>query len=155
MLFFSVTCLFELLCFLLYAYVFPKLPIVKYYRAKAASEGSKTVGSDLAAAGVKTDQDRQVRLSNHISAYNQCSTSSREGSVDVLILQVEEDPQKHERLSTKQLLMQNIDYAVDIYLIYVLTLSIFPGFLSEDTGAHSLGTWYPVVSFHLALASGI
>lgn len=114
MLFFSVTCLFELLCFLLYAYVFPKLPIVKYYRTKAASEGSMTVGSDLAAAGVKTEQDRQV----------------------------EEDPLKHERLSTKQLLMQNIDYAVDIYLIYVLTLSIFPGFLSEDTGAHSLGTWY-------------
>jgi equilibrative nucleoside transporter 1/2/3 len=66
---------------------------------------------------------------------------SGEWSVDVLILQVEEDPQKHERLSTKQLLVQNIDYAVDIYLIYVLTLSIFPGFLSEDTGAHSLGTW--------------
>jgi equilibrative nucleoside transporter 1/2/3 len=39
-------------------------------------------------------------------------------------------------------LIQNIDYAFDIFLIYVLTLSIFPGFLSEDTGAHSLGTWY-------------
>jgi len=51
-LFFSVSTLFELLCVLLYAFVFPKLPIVKYYRAKAASEGSKTVASDLAAAGV-------------------------------------------------------------------------------------------------------
>jgi equilibrative nucleoside transporter 1/2/3 len=126
---------------------------VKYYRTKAASEGSMTVGSDLAAAGVKTEQDRQVCLSDRTSAYNQCFvTSSGEQSVDVLNLQVEEDPLKHERLSTKQLLMQNIDYAVDIYLIYVLTLSIFPGFLSEDTGAHSLGTWY---CFHLALVSGI
>uniref|UniRef100_A0A453BB67 Major facilitator superfamily (MFS) profile domain-containing protein n=5 Tax=Aegilops tauschii subsp. strangulata TaxID=200361 RepID=A0A453BB67_AEGTS len=117
MLFFSVTCMFELACLLLYAFVFPKLPIVKYYRQKAASEGSKTVGSDLAAAGIKTDQDRQV----------------------------EEDTQKHERLSTKELLMQNIDYALDIFLIYVLTLSIFPGFLSEDTGSHGLGTWYALV----------
>lgn len=41
--------------------------------------------------------------------------------------------------------MQNIDYAFDIFLIYVLTLSIFPGFLSEDTGSHSLGTWYALV----------
>ena len=51
-----------------------------------------------------------------------------------------------ERLSNKELLSQNIDYVVDIFLIYALTLSIFPGFLSEDTGSHSLGTWY-VFSF--------
>ena len=56
-------------------------------------------------------------------------------------LQVEEDPKYLERLSSKQLLLQNIDYAFDLYLIYVLTLSIFPGFLSEDTGSHSLGSW--------------
>lgn len=57
------------------------------------------------------------------------------------MLQVEEDAKPLERLSTKQLLLQNIDYALDLYLIYVLTLSIFPGFLSEDTGTHSLGSW--------------
>ncbi|KAL1562733.1 equilibrative nucleotide transporter 3-like isoform X4 [Salvia divinorum] len=34
-----------------------------------------------------------------------------------------------DRLSNKQLLLQNIDYALDIYLLRVLTLSIFPGFL--------------------------
>ncbi|KAI3911792.1 hypothetical protein MKW92_045210, partial [Papaver armeniacum] len=53
-LFFGISAFFELLCVLLYAYVFPKLPIVKYYRAKAASEGSKTVSADLAAGGMKT-----------------------------------------------------------------------------------------------------
>ena len=42
---------FEFLCILLYAFVFPKLPIVKSFRKKAASEGSKTVAADLAAAG--------------------------------------------------------------------------------------------------------
>jgi equilibrative nucleoside transporter 1/2/3 len=51
---------FEFLCILLYAFVFPKLPIVKYYRAKAASEGSKTVSADLAAAGIQTTANNGV-----------------------------------------------------------------------------------------------
>ena len=50
-LFFSISCFNELLCVLLYTFVFPTLPIVKFYRSKAASEGSKTVAGDLAAAG--------------------------------------------------------------------------------------------------------
>ncbi|EOX99276.1 Major facilitator superfamily protein isoform 2 [Theobroma cacao] len=115
-LFFAISAFFELLCVLLYAYVFPKLPIVKYYRSKAASEGSKTVAADLAAGGIQT------------------------------LPQTAEEDQKHqERLSNKKLLLENIDYALDMFLIYVLTLSIFPGFLSEDTGKHSLGTWYALV----------
>ncbi|KAJ0054591.1 hypothetical protein Pint_02141 [Pistacia integerrima] len=112
--FFTISTFFELLCILLYAYFFPKLPIVKYYRAKAASEGSKTVSADLAAGGIQT-------------------------------LLKEQDEEQFQRLSNKQLLLQNIDYALDMFLIYVLTLSIFPGFLSEDTGSHSLGTWYALV----------
>lgn len=116
-LFFAISSFFELLCVLLYAYAFPKLPVVKFYRAKAASEGSKTVAADLAAGGIQ----------------------SLPGEVD------DEDPQEPERLSNKELLFQNIDYALDIFLIYALTLSILPGFLSEDTGKHSLGTWYALV----------
>ncbi|KAL6856082.1 hypothetical protein ACP4OV_018884 [Aristida adscensionis] len=117
MLFSSISCFFELLCVLLYAFVFPKLPIVKFYRSKAASEGSLTVSADLAAGGIQN-------LSNPKS---------------------EEDPACFDRLSTKQLLLQNIDYALDMFLIYILTLSIFPGFLAEDTGSHSLGSWYALV----------
>jgi equilibrative nucleoside transporter 1/2/3 len=116
-LFFAITCFFELLCLFLYAYVFPKIPIVKQYRMKAASEGSLTVAADLAAGGVK-----------HRSK-----------------IEAEEDPQHLGRLSTKELFLQNIDHAVSLYLIYVLTLSIFPGFLSEDTGTHRLGSWYAIV----------
>ncbi|ESW04613.1 hypothetical protein PHAVU_011G110200 [Phaseolus vulgaris] len=114
--FFVISTFFELLCFLLYAFVFPKLPIVKYYRSKAASEGSKTVSSDLAAGGIQTPSRR-----------------------------VNEDDKRLERKGNKQLLLENIDYALDLFLIYALTLSIFPGFLSEDTGSHSLGTWYSLV----------
>ncbi|KAG6538787.1 hypothetical protein ZIOFF_003915 [Zingiber officinale] len=110
--FFSISCFFELVCVLLYAFVFPKLSVVKYYREKAASEGSMTVSADLAAGGMQKHQVQEV-----------------------------EDPKLIERLSNKQLLLDNIDYAIDLFLIYVLTLSIFPGFLSEDTGSHSLGSW--------------
>ncbi|XP_061346729.1 equilibrative nucleotide transporter 3-like [Gastrolobium bilobum] len=115
-LFFAISTFFELLCVLLYAFVFPKLPIVKYYRSKAASEGSKTVSADLAAGGIQT-----------------------------LPGGGEEYAKEQERKGIKQLLLENIDYALDMFLIYVLTLSIFPGFLSEDTGSHSLGTWYALV----------
>ena len=53
-LFSLISCFFELLCVLLYALVFPKLPIVKFYRSKAASEGSQTVTADLTAGGIKS-----------------------------------------------------------------------------------------------------
>ncbi|KAM1108453.1 hypothetical protein PS2_005076 [Malus domestica] len=44
-----------------------------------------------------------------------------------------------------QIFKQNIDFCLDLFLIYVLTLSIFPGFIYENTGNHQLGTWYPLV----------
>ncbi|GMH15811.1 hypothetical protein Nepgr_017652 [Nepenthes gracilis] len=53
---------------------------------------------------------------------------------------------KHEdRLSLKQLLYQNTDYAMDLFLIYVLTLLIFPGFLYENPRTHHLGSWLSLV----------
>ncbi|KAL7213211.1 hypothetical protein ACSBR2_015837 [Camellia fascicularis] len=117
MLFLAISTFFEFLCILLYAFIFPKLPIVKYYRSKAASEGSKTVSADLAAGGIHTEATQGA-----------------------------EDDDKQQRLSNKQLFNQNIDYALDLYLIYVLTLSIFPGFLYENTGSHhKLGSWYALV----------
>ncbi|KAG8365453.1 hypothetical protein BUALT_Bualt18G0106400 [Buddleja alternifolia] len=114
LLFLAISTFFEFLCIFLYAFVFVKLPIVKHFRKKAASEGSTTVSSDLAAAGIQATETQVVDA-------------------------------KHERLSNKQLLCQNCDYAIDIYLTYVLTLSIFPGFLYENTGQHQLGSWYAVV----------
>ena len=60
----------------------------------------------------------------------------------VFFFQVNEDTKQQKRKGNKQLLLENIDYALDMFLIFALTLSIFPGFLSEDTGSHSLGTWY-------------
>ncbi|CAO1941616.1 unnamed protein product, partial [Urochloa humidicola] len=54
MLFSSISCFFEMLCVLLYAFVFPKFPIVKLYRSRVAFEGSLTVTADLAAGGIKS-----------------------------------------------------------------------------------------------------
>ncbi|KAK6133171.1 hypothetical protein DH2020_033061 [Rehmannia glutinosa] len=108
-LFLGISIFFEFICIFLYACIFSKLPIVKHFRTKAASEGSRTVAADLAAAGVQVD--------------------------DV----------NHERLRNKDLLIQNIDYALAIYLTYALTLSVFPGFLYENTGRHQLGSWYAIV----------
>ncbi|KAI3903516.1 hypothetical protein MKW98_032170 [Papaver atlanticum] len=119
MVFLSIATSFMLLCAVLYAFVFGKLPIVKYHRSKAASEGSKTVAADLVAAGMEVQQ--------------------------IGIADDEEGHKQLERLTTKQLLIQNLDLAMSILLIHVLTLSIFPGFLSEDTGKHSLGSWYASV----------
>jgi len=56
-----------------------------------------------------------------------------------------DDDSKNQRLSNKELLIQNIDHAVNLFLIYVCTLSIFPGFLYENTGQHGLGAWYALV----------
>nr|GMD63286.1 equilibrative nucleotide transporter 3-like [Ipomoea batatas] len=115
-LFLAISALIEFLCIVLYAFVFPKFPIVKYYRSKAASEGLKTVLADLAAAGITTPTQIGDDANNQVG-----------------------------RLSKKELFIKNIDYALDLNLIYVLTLSIFPGFLYENTGTHNLGSWYAIV----------
>ncbi|KAK6918975.1 Equilibrative nucleoside transporter, partial [Dillenia turbinata] len=106
LLFFGISAFFELLCVLLYAYVFPKLPVMKYFRSKAALEGSKTVSA--------------------------------------ILLLTARNPKEYNWLSNKELLLQNFGYALELFLIYVVTLSIFPGFLSEDAGSHSVAmynTW--------------
>lgn len=108
----GISALFELLSIILYVVYFPKLSIVKYYRAKAALEGAK-IATDIQNA--ETNQEVGV-VAN-----------------------------QQELLSHRKLFLQNIDYVFDVVMLYVLTLSIMPGFLYEDTGIHKLGTWYPLV----------
>ena len=60
MLFLAISAFFEFLCVILYVFFFPKLPIVKYYRSKVASEGSKTVSANLAAAGIQVEANQEV-----------------------------------------------------------------------------------------------
>lgn len=58
--FLVISALFELLCLLRYAFVVAKIQVVKYYRSKAASEGSKIVVVDLASTGVKIRENEMV-----------------------------------------------------------------------------------------------
>nr|XP_024368293.1 equilibrative nucleotide transporter 3-like isoform X3 [Physcomitrium patens] len=118
--FFFISAFFEFTCILLYAYVFPRLAFVKYFRTKAASEGSLTVSADLVAVGSTTYRNE---------------TDNQQGMKALMPL---------ERLTTSQLLAKNADYCFIICFCFTLTLSIFPGFLAEDTGKHHLGTWYSV-----------
>lgn len=118
--FFFISAFFELTCIFLYAYVFPRLTCVQYYRSKAASEGSLTVTADLAAVG------------------STAFVNERDKHKGIMALA------PLERLTNTQLLKRNADYCFVILFCYTLTLSIFPGFLAEDTGQHHLGTWYIV-----------
>lgn len=73
--------------------------------------------------------------------------AAMEGSTTVLAdlavvgVQTTNNGTVNDRLSNKELVLKNVDYALDLWLIYVLTLSIFPGFLYENTGTHKLGSW--------------
>ena len=148
--FFAISTFFELLCVLLYSFVFPKLPIVKYYRSKAASEGSKTVSADLAAGGIQIPSGG-VQFLPFLSfpslPFSMCHKmfhiiQDSAYNISNFFFQANQYEKEIDRKGNKKLLLENIDYALDLFLIYALTLSIFPGFLSEDTGSHSLGTWY-------------
>eukprot|EP00256_Glycine_max_P069963 XP_025984558.1 equilibrative nucleotide transporter 3 [Glycine max] len=75
--FFAISTFFELLCVLLYSFVFPKLAIVKYYRSKAASEGSKTVSADLAAGGIQIPSGGVQYALVLIAMYNVCDLIGR------------------------------------------------------------------------------
>ncbi|CAN1172735.1 Equilibrative nucleotide transporter 3 [Linum perenne] len=114
LLFFAISISIELMCILLYAFYLPKLPIVNYYRTKASKEGSKTVTSDLRAAGIRVPENQ---VSHMFKSYLP-------------------------RLSTRELVIENIDYLLDMYFTYSISLSIFPGFISENTSTHGMGTWY-------------
>ena len=136
-----ISTFFEFLCILVYAFLFPKLPIVKYYRLKASTEGSNTVSADLAAGGIHINHG-VYQLYSYLKI--NCSVRRFENPSTLLLLafrQDENEAKLHERLSNKELFFQNIDYAVDLILIFVLSLSIVPGFIYEDTGSHQLHSW--------------
>lgn len=67
--FLAISTFIEFLCVMLYAYVFPKLPIVNYYRQKAALEGSQTVAADLAAAGIQYQSNWVISDSSRITTF--------------------------------------------------------------------------------------
>ncbi|KAG7553036.1 Equilibrative nucleoside transporter [Arabidopsis thaliana x Arabidopsis arenosa] len=86
----------------------------------------------LAMAGALTSAFRLITK----AAFEKSHDGLRKGANDV---------SKNQRLNNKELLLETVDYVVNLFLIYVLTLSILPGFLYENTGQHGLGSWYALV----------
>jgi len=128
--FFAISTFFELLCVLLYSFVFPKLPIVKYYRSKAASEGSKTVSADLAAGGIQIPSGG-VQFLPFLSfpslPFSMCHKmfhiiQDSAYNISNFFFQANQYEKEIDRKGNKKLLLENIDYALDLFLIYALTL---------------------------------
>lgn len=135
-LFSSISCFFELLCVLLYAFVFPKLQIVKFYRSKAASEGSLTVAADLAAGGIKGHPYSLVCIWVTEILSIEKHSHSAESMIDW----------SDRRTSSRTIKQQAVavsEHGLCCRLIPDICPDIvdFPGFLAEDTGSHSLGSW--------------
>ncbi|BBN10216.1 hypothetical protein MPTK1_5g01910 [Marchantia polymorpha subsp. ruderalis] len=115
--FLGLAALIEIIGFLLYIFVFPRIESVRKYREKAFLQGSKAV-ADAVAPTVADSEKTTVQGVEYREA---------------------------ERKTVKQLMIETWDFNLALVLIYTLSLSIFPGFLYEDTGKHKLGSWYALV----------
>ncbi|PWA43682.1 equilibrative nucleotide transporter 3 [Artemisia annua] len=69
--FLAISIFFEFQCTFLYAFIFPNIPIVKYYRAKAAREGSEIVTSNLSIVGAEIKFDQHGSLALPLSCSRQ------------------------------------------------------------------------------------
>ncbi|CAM6129404.1 unnamed protein product [Calypogeia fissa] len=118
--FFAMSAVVHLVGIFLYAIVFSRLEGVKTYRQKAVAQESKTVGV------VTIVNDVEL---GHESGRN---VASEKSNLD-------------REWSKMDLLFENWDYVLDAVVLYAVTFSINPGFLYENTGSHTLGTWYPLI----------
>ncbi|XP_024364887.1 equilibrative nucleotide transporter 3 [Physcomitrium patens] len=82
-----------------------------------------------------------------ISAKNQGARTVKD-DLDAAGLEADRDGEPGKpptRLTVRQLGVRIWDYLIGQIILYMVSLSIFPGFLYEDTGTHDLGSWYALV----------
>lgn len=128
-LYFVVCVAFMAICLIAFNSV-GKLPVMRYYqdvvyRAKMSRGSSALLGQDVGNDESETEHVARVVLSDVKG-----DRALKEGSEHVSFLQV---VGKVKWLGSALL------------LIYVVTLAIFPGFLTEDVKSDSLGDWYPIM----------
>eukprot|EP01025_Chloroclados_australasicus_P061182 TRINITY_DN799_c0_g3_i6.p1 TRINITY_DN799_c0_g3~~TRINITY_DN799_c0_g3_i6.p1 ORF type:complete len:435 (+),score=37.55 TRINITY_DN799_c0_g3_i6:132-1436(+) len=115
MLYFSISVLFTFLCVILFTFYLPNIPYIK--------QASRRIDSV------------EFVLERHPIGEHE--------SVDVV---VNNSKLKNSRtFEYFQVLRKIWREALTNVLIYVITLSIFPGFLTEDIESKALGSWYPVL----------
>ena len=121
-LYFSVAMAFCLFCIFVQFYL-PRLPFYRYYLYSTSSEHQDggCNGTDL--------EYEHVKL-----------TGTGEGG---------EAKKEHEGFgeisSLGMIFKQTWHMAMGLFLVYAVTLSIFPGFLAEDVESAAMGDWYPIL----------
>eukprot|EP00775_Hariotina_reticulata_P011647 gene11647-11792_t len=125
--YFALSGVICLLCFFVYHSVLPRLGVVRYY--KTAAKGHKAI---------ELSPQPSLTLDN-----------TDEDPGHLVVLQGPDDQygsgSKRARLTWQHVAAEAWESAVALFLLYAVTLSIFPGVLAEDLKSDLLGDWYGVV----------
>lgn len=164
--YFLVTVAVSLGCMALYGWGVPRLAVVKHYRSKKIEEGAhalptvelaspKPVASprsprrSTSAAGAASP--RSLTAAGATSFAERVRSLSPTGSIKLPhAVEVLSQPLAPETLPPPTLggvWRARWMSIIAMFSIYVVTLSIFPGFLAEDVKNIALGSWYPVILF--------
>jgi equilibrative nucleoside transporter 1/2/3 len=123
--YFIVTAVFLLLCFVSYNLVY-KLPIMLHYNSVKIGAMESTLSNgphDASELGLKTDA---TEISLITTGDSELTNFARPVSYWHVWSQIQW-------------------LAASVALIYVVTMSIFPGYITEDVHSEFLGDWYPVL----------
>ncbi|CAM6129109.1 unnamed protein product [Calypogeia fissa] len=125
--YFAVSAAFLAFCLVAFNWVH-KLPVMVHYQKENARR-LKTPLTNAETEPLTSPQD----LEGDVSASDSLGFPSLGGGII------------EDKGSFKHVLGQLKWFAGSMILIYIITLSIFPGFVSEDVHSASLGDWYPVI----------
>ncbi|KAJ7530633.1 hypothetical protein O6H91_14G011700 [Diphasiastrum complanatum] len=127
-LYFGVSGAFVVIC-IVFNNLVDRLPVIRYYNQL------KLKSLDLAPL-----LKREEKVENGLEKHNQSSYSAEEAAVVDLSL-----PNLTNPVSYLHVFKQIQALAIALASIYVVTLSIFPGFITEDVHSTALGDWYPIL----------
>lgn len=118
-LYFAVTAIFMLICLISYNMVY-KLPIMLHYNSvKIGAMESSGQPQDVSELGLATSTTDVSLMNKDMAFAHPVSYRHVWGQIQWL--------------------------AISVGVVYAVTLSIFPGFITEDVHSAYLGDWYPIL----------
>jgi len=124
-LYFAVSIVFMALCLVCYNMA-SRLPVIMYYNdLKIKTRESTFLLGNTTVNSLADPEDRSLPDGASVELYGAC----REG----------------EGMKFWHVLRKIKWFALGILLIYLVTLSIFPGYITEDVHSHLLKDWYPIL----------
>lgn len=118
-LYFAVTAIFMLICIVSYNMVY-KLPIMLHYNSvKIGAMESNGQPQDVSELGLATNTTDVSLMNKDMSFAHPVSYRHVWGQIQWL--------------------------AISVGVVYAVTLSIFPGFITEDVHSAYMGDWYPIL----------